>query len=62
LSVARYDEGSEMDEQKRTDAQEQEQEPKIGDLEVPDEQGDAVKGGVSEGGHAGEIIVERSKK
>ena len=47
LSVARYDEGSEMDEQKRTDdPQEQEQEQKIDDLEVPDEQGDAVKGGL----------------
>jgi len=36
-----------MDEQKRTDPQEQEQEQerKIDDLEVPDEQGDAVKGG-----------------
>ena len=46
-SVARYDEGSEMDEQKRTDPQEQEQEQKIDDLEVPDEQGDAVKGGLA---------------
>jgi len=47
VSVARYAEGSEMDEQKRTDPQEQEQEQerKIDDLEVPDEQGDAVKGG-----------------
>ena len=36
-----------MDEQKRkeTQAQEQEQEQKLGDLEVPDEQGDAVQGG-----------------
>ncbi len=36
-----------MDEQKRTDPneQEQEQEETLGDLEVPDEQGDAVKGG-----------------
>ena len=38
-----------MDEQKRTDPQEpeqdQEQEQTLGDLEVPDEQGDAVKGG-----------------
>ncbi len=46
MSVARYDEGSEMDEQKGTDQPEQEQEPKQpGDLEVPDEQADAVKGG-----------------
>jgi hypothetical protein len=42
-----------MDEQKRTDPQEQKQEQKlkqkqeqkVGDLEVPDEQGDTVKGG-----------------
>ena len=38
-----------MDEQKRPDPEEQEpeqtQEQKLGDLEVPDEQGDAVKGG-----------------
>jgi hypothetical protein len=36
-----------MDEQKRTDPQEQEpeQEQKLGDLDVPDEQGDAVEGG-----------------
>lgn len=38
-----------MDEQKRIDPQEQEQEQKqeqkLGDLEVPDEQGDAVTGG-----------------
>jgi hypothetical protein len=36
-----------MDEQKRTDPQEQEpeQEQKLGDLEVPDEQEDAVQGG-----------------
>ena len=38
-----------MDEQKRTDSEEQEQEkeqePKLGDLEVSDEQGEAVKGG-----------------
>jgi hypothetical protein len=57
LSFARYDEGSEMDEQERTDPEEQEQEPKLGDLEVPDEQGDAVKGGADER-HAGEIIIE----
>lgn len=48
MSVARYDEGSEMDEQKRTDSQEEEQERKIDDLEVPDKQGEAVKGGMSE--------------
>ena len=36
-----------MDEQKRTDPQEQEQEQKIEDLEVPDEQGEAVKGGLA---------------
>ena len=38
-----------MDEQKRKETQaqeqEQEQEQKLGDLEVPDEQGDAVQGG-----------------
>lgn len=34
-----------MDEEKRTDPEEQEQEQPFGDLEVPDEQGDAVKGG-----------------
>jgi hypothetical protein len=48
LSVARYD-GSDMDEEKRADPQEpeqvQKQEQKLGDLEVPDEQGDAVTGG-----------------
>lgn len=47
MSFARYDEGSEMDEQKRTDSQE-EQERKIDDLEVPEKQGEAVKGGMSE--------------
>ena len=34
-----------MDEEKRTDPKEQEQEQAFGDLEVPDEQGDAVNGG-----------------
>ncbi|MDP9491508.1 MAG: hypothetical protein M3P42_04805 [Actinomycetota bacterium] len=45
-----------MDDQTREPEEKEKQE--LDDLEPAEKQADAVKGGASDGGHAGEIIIE----
>ncbi len=49
-----------MEDQTREPEEKEEQE--LDNLEPAEKQADAIKGGVGDGGHAGEIIVESRRK